>query len=85
VKKRARRRTARRTSVVRLGSATSSPARSRVRGSGIAQATGRLELGTAVTCPTVRIHPAVVAQAAATRLRFYQREIFPRLRSVLTG
>jgi G6PDH family F420-dependent oxidoreductase len=33
---------------------------------GIAQVTRRLELGTAVTCPTVRIHPAVVAQAAAT-------------------
>jgi G6PDH family F420-dependent oxidoreductase len=33
---------------------------------GIAQATRRLELGTAVTCPSVRMHPAVVAQAAAT-------------------
>lgn len=33
---------------------------------GIAQATRRLELGTAVTCPTVRMHPALVAQAAAT-------------------
>ena len=33
---------------------------------GIAAATERLELGTGVTCPTVRIHPAVVAQAAAT-------------------
>ena len=33
---------------------------------GIAQATRRLALGTAVTCPTVRIHPALVAQAAAT-------------------
>jgi coenzyme F420-dependent glucose-6-phosphate dehydrogenase len=32
----------------------------------IAQATERLELGTAVTCPTIRIHPAVIAQAAAT-------------------
>jgi G6PDH family F420-dependent oxidoreductase len=26
----------------------------------------RLPIGTAVTCPTVRIHPAVIAQAAAT-------------------
>ena len=26
----------------------------------------RLIVGTAVTCPTVRIHPAIVAQAAAT-------------------
>jgi len=33
---------------------------------GIAQATQRLRLGTGVTCPTVRIHPAVLAQAAAT-------------------
>jgi G6PDH family F420-dependent oxidoreductase len=33
---------------------------------GIAQVTERLRLGTGVTCPTVRIHPAVVAQAAAT-------------------
>jgi G6PDH family F420-dependent oxidoreductase len=33
---------------------------------GIAQATQRLTLGTGVTCPTIRIHPAVIAQAAAT-------------------
>ena len=32
----------------------------------IAQATERLRLGTGVTCPTVRIHPAIIAQAAAT-------------------
>ncbi len=32
----------------------------------IAQATRRLVVGTAVTCPTVRIHPAIVAQATAT-------------------
>jgi G6PDH family F420-dependent oxidoreductase len=32
----------------------------------IAQATERLRLGTGVTCPTMRIHPAVIAQAAAT-------------------
>jgi coenzyme F420-dependent glucose-6-phosphate dehydrogenase len=32
----------------------------------IAQATERLELGTGVTCPTVRIHPAIIAHAAAT-------------------
>jgi G6PDH family F420-dependent oxidoreductase len=32
----------------------------------IAQATSRMRVTTAVTCPTVRIHPAVVAQAAAT-------------------
>jgi G6PDH family F420-dependent oxidoreductase len=33
---------------------------------GIAMATDRLRLGTGVTCPTVRIHPAIIAQAAAT-------------------
>jgi G6PDH family F420-dependent oxidoreductase len=33
---------------------------------GIAETTERLELGTGVTCPTMRIHPAIVAQAAAT-------------------
>jgi G6PDH family F420-dependent oxidoreductase len=32
----------------------------------VAQATTRLRLGTAVTCPTIRMHPALVAQAAAT-------------------
>src|SRR5437868_13633239 len=33
---------------------------------GIAQVTERFRLGTGVTCPTIRIHPAIVAQAAAT-------------------
>src|SRR4051812_38255704 len=33
---------------------------------GIAQVTERLSIGTAVTCPTVRIHPAIIAQAAAS-------------------
>ena len=33
---------------------------------GIAQATERLRLGTGVTCPTMRIHPAIIAHAAAT-------------------
>src|SRR3978361_908792 len=32
----------------------------------VAQATSRVELATYVTCPTVRYHPAVVAQEAAT-------------------
>jgi G6PDH family F420-dependent oxidoreductase len=32
----------------------------------IAQATTRMKVTTAVTCPTIRIHPAIVAQAAAT-------------------
>jgi G6PDH family F420-dependent oxidoreductase len=33
---------------------------------GIAHTTERIRLGTGVTCPTIRIHPAVIAQAAAT-------------------
>lgn len=33
---------------------------------GIAHATRRLEIGTGVTCPIMRMHPAIVAQAAAT-------------------
>lgn len=33
---------------------------------GIAAATERLRLGTGVTCPTIRIHPAIIAQATAT-------------------
>jgi coenzyme F420-dependent glucose-6-phosphate dehydrogenase len=33
---------------------------------GIAEATDRLRLGTGVTCPLIRIHPAIVAHATAT-------------------
>ncbi|HEX8863539.1 MAG TPA: TIGR03557 family F420-dependent LLM class oxidoreductase [Actinomycetes bacterium] len=33
---------------------------------GVAHATERIPLGTGVTCPTMRVHPAIVAQAAAT-------------------
>jgi coenzyme F420-dependent glucose-6-phosphate dehydrogenase len=33
---------------------------------GIAQVTERLTVGTGVTCPTIRTHPAIVAHAAAT-------------------
>jgi len=33
---------------------------------GVAQATKHLRLGTGVTCPTIRTHPAIIAQAAAT-------------------
>src|SRR5205814_3664798 len=33
---------------------------------GIAQATERFRVGTGVTCPLIRIHPAIVAHAAAT-------------------
>jgi G6PDH family F420-dependent oxidoreductase len=32
----------------------------------LAQATSRMPVATAVTCPTIRTHPAIVAQAAAT-------------------
>jgi coenzyme F420-dependent glucose-6-phosphate dehydrogenase len=32
----------------------------------IARETERLQLGTGVTCPMIRIHPAIIAQAAAT-------------------
>jgi len=33
---------------------------------GIAKVTSTLRLGTGVTCPTMRVHPGIVAQAAAT-------------------
>ncbi|MFL5917553.1 MAG: TIGR03557 family F420-dependent LLM class oxidoreductase [Gaiellaceae bacterium] len=33
---------------------------------GIAQATDKFRIGTGVTCPLIRIHPAIVAHAAAT-------------------
>jgi G6PDH family F420-dependent oxidoreductase len=33
---------------------------------GIAHATERLEIGTGVTCPLIRTHPVIIAQAAAT-------------------
>src|SRR3954449_10141634 len=38
---------------------------------GIAHATSTLRVTTAVTAPTVRIHPAVVAQAAATTAELF--------------
>jgi G6PDH family F420-dependent oxidoreductase len=36
-----------------------------------------LPVTTAVTCPTVRIHPAVIAQAAATSAVLHQRAVHP--------
>ena len=33
---------------------------------GLSQVTSRIPVYTAVTCPTIRIHPAIIAQAAAT-------------------
>lgn len=42
----------------------------------IAQATDRLRVGTGVTCPTMRIHPGIVAQAAATAACLMPRRFF---------
>src|SRR3982751_1270351 len=42
----------------------------------IAHATERLELGTGVTCPTIRIHPAIVAQASATTAAMMRGRFF---------
>ena len=43
---------------------------------GIAHATERLELGTWVTCPTMRMHPAIVAHAAATAAAMMEGRFF---------
>jgi coenzyme F420-dependent glucose-6-phosphate dehydrogenase len=43
---------------------------------GIAHATRRLRLGTAVTCPIMRMHPAIIAQAAATVARMLPDRFF---------
>jgi G6PDH family F420-dependent oxidoreductase len=43
---------------------------------GIAQATERIRVGTGVTCPTMRIHPAVIAQAAATTASMFDGRFF---------
>ena len=42
----------------------------------LAEATTRLALGTGVTCPTIRIHPAIVAQAAATSAAMIEGRFF---------
>jgi G6PDH family F420-dependent oxidoreductase len=42
----------------------------------IGQATTRLRVGTAVTCPTIRIHPAIIAQAAATTAALFGDRFF---------
>jgi G6PDH family F420-dependent oxidoreductase len=42
----------------------------------LAQATERLVVGTGVTCPTMRVHPAVVAQAAATSAAMLEGRFF---------
>jgi G6PDH family F420-dependent oxidoreductase len=43
---------------------------------GIAQATEKIRVGTGVTCPTIRIHPAIVAQAAATVASMFDGRFF---------
>ena len=43
---------------------------------GIARATQKIEIGTGVTCPIMRIHPAILAQAAATVAAMMERRFF---------
>jgi coenzyme F420-dependent glucose-6-phosphate dehydrogenase len=43
---------------------------------GIAQATTRVRVGVGVTCPTMRIHPAIVAHAAATTSLLFDGRFF---------
>jgi coenzyme F420-dependent glucose-6-phosphate dehydrogenase len=43
---------------------------------GIAAVTEKLEVGTAVSCPTVRMHPAIVAQATATAAAMLEGRFF---------
>jgi coenzyme F420-dependent glucose-6-phosphate dehydrogenase len=43
---------------------------------GIAATTERIRLGTGVTCPTIRIHPAIIAQAAATSAAMMEGRFF---------
>jgi G6PDH family F420-dependent oxidoreductase len=42
----------------------------------VAEATDDLALGTGVTCPTIRIHPAILAQATATTARLFDGRFF---------
>jgi coenzyme F420-dependent glucose-6-phosphate dehydrogenase len=43
---------------------------------GIAAVTDRIEVGVGVTCPTTRIHPAIVAHAAATTSLMFEGRFF---------
>jgi G6PDH family F420-dependent oxidoreductase len=43
---------------------------------GIAAATEKIRVGTGVTCPTMRIHPAIVAQAAASVASMFDGRFF---------
>src|SRR5438094_1671337 len=42
----------------------------------IATATSTLQVGTGVTCPTMRIHPAIVAHAASTVANMFDGRFF---------
>jgi len=42
----------------------------------IAASTKRIRVGTAVTCPLIRVHPAIVAQAAATAQILFEGRFF---------
>ena len=42
----------------------------------IAERTQKLRIGTGVTCPLIRIHPAIVAQAAATTASLFEGRFF---------
>ncbi|MBV9342546.1 MAG: TIGR03557 family F420-dependent LLM class oxidoreductase [Acidobacteria bacterium] len=43
---------------------------------GIAQVTSKLIVGTGVTCPSFRVHPAIIAQAAATAAEMMSGRFF---------
>lgn len=43
---------------------------------GIAHATDDLRVGVGVTCPTIRIHPAILAQATATTAAMFEGRFF---------
>ena len=43
---------------------------------GIARETSALQVGTGVTCPMIRIHPAIIAQAAATTADLFEGRFF---------
>ncbi len=43
---------------------------------GVAASTERIRVGTGVTCPTIRIHPAIIAQAAATTAAMFDGRFF---------
>ena len=43
---------------------------------GVAQATSTVRVGTGVTCPILRVHPAIVAHAAATTALLFEGRFF---------